>query len=316
MLRAKAYDCLNHFVNCFRNVAVFSVYIYMGNTLTLSQLSLTSIMLGRLQGRIDHIQHLYREYFHIKLSMEKLWQFYTAPESQKGLIKKTKVGQNESSENALTMKGNFSWGVTPKLDQADKDKIKEKLKKKAYKQKTKDMYKVTKSLYDMMPKIEQEYAIPIKPRSLDQIISLKDIDISVKRGQFVVIIGETGSGKSTLLNSMIGELIYLPDQIVKEVGDPKRLIVEGELRYLEDTLLATDLTGKSPIQMEGSAGYCEQQAWIQNGKLRDNILFGSEFDKKTYVETIMGCQLEPDLEIMPAGDMSEIGEKGINLSGG
>ena len=48
MFRAKGYDCLNHFINCFRSLTVFSVYIYMGNTLTLSQLSLTSIMLGRI----------------------------------------------------------------------------------------------------------------------------------------------------------------------------------------------------------------------------------------------------------------------------
>ena len=168
----------------------------------------------------------------------------------------------------------------------------------------------------MAPKSKEDPIIPIKERTLEQILSLKDIDISVKKGSFVVIIGETGSGKTTLLNSMIGELIYLPDQIIKEVGDAKRKITEGELRYLEDTLLATDFTSKSPIQLKGTTGYCEQQAWIQNGKLRENILFGSDFDKKKYVETIMACQLEPDLAIMPAGDLSEIGEKGINLSGG
>ena len=88
------------------------------------------------------------------------------------------------------------------------------------------------------------------------------------------------------------------------------------MRYLEDALLRTDLTGNSPITTYGSTGFCEQQAWIQNGKLRENVLFGSEFDKKQYVETIMACQLEPDLAIMPAGDFTEIGEKGINLSGG
>ena len=50
--------------------------------------------------------------------------------------------------------------------------------------------------------------------------------------------------------------------------------------------------------------------------MRENILFESEFDKKRYVDTIMACQLEPDLKEMPVGDLSEIGEKGINLSGG
>ena len=50
--------------------------------------------------------------------------------------------------------------------------------------------------------------------------------------------------------------------------------------------------------------------------LRENVLFGKEFDKKKYVDTMLACQLEPDLKEMPAGDLSEIGEKGINLSGG
>ena len=50
--------------------------------------------------------------------------------------------------------------------------------------------------------------------------------------------------------------------------------------------------------------------------LRDNVLFGAEYDKRKYVQTMLACQLEPDLKEMPAGDLSEIGEKGINLSGG
>lgn len=74
------------------------------------------------------------------------------------------------------------------------------------------------------------------------------------------------------------------------------------MRYLEDALLHTDLTGKSPVTMHGTTGYCEQQAWIQNGKFRQNVIFGSDFDSRRYVETILACQLEPDLAIMPAGD--------------
>ena len=88
---------------------------------------------------------------------------------------------------------------------------------------------------------------------------------------------------------MIGELIHLPEQNMKEVGDRTRPLKDGEQRYMEDALLALDLSGKSPITIHGSASYCEQQPWIQNGKLRDNVLFGSEFEKRRYVETIMAC---------------------------
>lgn len=62
--------------------------------------------------------------------------------------------------------------------------------------------------------------------------------------------------------------------------------------------------------------YVAQQAWIQNSTLRDNILFCKEYQQKKYEGTIEACALKTDLEILPAGDQTEIGEKGINLSGG
>ena len=73
-------------------------------------------------------------------SMERMWQFYCAPESQKGLVSRT--SGEDATENAVTIVGNFSWGVTPKLEKADKDKIKEKLRKKAYAEKTSSMGRV------------------------------------------------------------------------------------------------------------------------------------------------------------------------------
>ena len=62
--------------------------------------------------------------------------------------------------------------------------------------------------------------------------------------------------------------------------------------------------------------YVPQQAWIQNETLRGNILFGKDMDSRKYKGIVDACELQPDLAILPAGDMTEIGEKGINLSGG
>jgi ATP-binding cassette, subfamily C (CFTR/MRP), member 1 len=56
--------------------------------------------------------------------------------------------------------------------------------------------------------------------------------------------------------------------------------------------------------------------WIQNKTIRENILFGLPFDQNKYDKVIKYCELGRDLEILPAGDQTEIGEKGINLSGG
>lgn len=60
---------------------------------------------------------------------------------------------------------------------------------------------------------------------------------------------------------------------------------------------------------QGSVAYVPQQAWILNSTLRDNVLFGKAMDSFRYRETMHVCALEPDLEVLPGGDLTEIGEK-------
>ncbi|KAK3703287.1 hypothetical protein RRG08_017331 [Elysia crispata] len=79
----------------------------------------------------------------------------------------------------------------------------------------------------------------------------------------------------------------------------------GEMEKLQGT-----------VSVKSSIAYVPQQAWIQNATLRDNILFGTEHNSRAYDKVIEGCALTSDLDILPGGDMTEIGEKGINLSGG
>ena len=55
--------------------------------------------------------------------------------------------------------------------------------------------------------------------------------------------------------------------------------------------------------------YVPQQAWMQNATLRDNITFGQPFNSTVYQKVIESCALKTDLEILPAGDMTEIGER-------
>lgn len=113
-------------------------------------------------------------------------------------------------------------------------------------------------------------------------IVLRDIDLRIKEGSLVAIVGVVGCGKSSLLAAILGEL----DRI----------------------------SGR--VNTKGSIAYVAQQAWIQNAPLRDNILFGKPYDPMKYDKVIETCALKPDLGILPAGDKTEIGEKGINLSGG
>ena len=70
------------------------------------------------------------------------------------------------------------------------------------------------------------------------------------------------------------------------------------------------------IQVYGNIAYVSQSAWIQTGSIQENILFGSALDNERYQETLEKCSLVKDLELLPYGDLTEIGERGVNLSGG
>ncbi|XP_066545948.1 multidrug resistance-associated protein 1 [Amia ocellicauda] len=111
---------------------------------------------------------------------------------------------------------------------------------------------------------------------------LKRISVKVPHGSLVAVVGHVGSGKSSLLSAMLGET-------------EKR-------------------SGR--VSVKGSVAYVPQQAWIQNATLGDNIVFGHERKENWYQRVVEACALLPDLEILPAGDATEIGEKGLNLSGG
>ncbi|KAG8083512.1 hypothetical protein GUJ93_ZPchr0015g6926 [Zizania palustris] len=74
--------------------------------------------------------------------------------------------------------------------------------------------------------------------------------------------------------------------------------------------------GFAVVRVCGSTAYVAQTAWIQNGTIQENILFGQPKDAERYKEVLRSCSLENDLEMMEFGDQTEIGERGINLSGG
>ncbi|KAM9927655.1 hypothetical protein OXX59_002391 [Metschnikowia pulcherrima] len=111
--------------------------------------------------------------------------------------------------------------------------------------------------------------------------SLRNIDLEIKKGEFVAITGLIGTGKTSLLNAVAGFMS-------RKAGH---------------------------VDIVGSLLLCGVP-WIQNTTVKENILFGNALDEKKYQDVIYACSLESDLEILPAGDQTEIGERGITLSGG
>ncbi|EKX39426.1 hypothetical protein GUITHDRAFT_160006 [Guillardia theta CCMP2712] len=96
-----------------------------------------------------------------------------------------------------------------------------------------------------------------------------------------------------------------------EVRKGELCMVAGKVGCGKTSLLCAILG-----EMRRSRGACLYLPWIKNATVRDNILFGSEYDEEKYGAVIEVCALLQDFEVLPAGDQTEIGEKGINLSGG
>ena len=70
------------------------------------------------------------------------------------------------------------------------------------------------------------------------------------------------------------------------------------------------------VSINGSIAYVPQKPWIINETLKENVLFESPYDEQRYKDALRYSSLESDIKILPHGDQTEIGEKGVNLSGG
>ncbi|KAG0363974.1 hypothetical protein BG005_000006 [Podila minutissima] len=144
-----------------------------------------------------------------------------------------------------------------------------------------------------VPTVQEPVA---EPEAVQERFKLNNLTVEFPVGKLSVIVGPTGSGKSAMLLALLGELERL----------------EGS-QYLP-RLDYGDVAPKNDI---GSGiAYVAQTAWLQNTTIRNNILFGREFNQARYDAVVEGCALVTDFEILEFGDATEIGEQGITLSGG
>ena len=89
-------------------------------------------------------------------------------------------------------------------------------------------------------------------------MTLKDINLKVQKGEFVCIIGDVGSGKSSLLNSIIGDLIYVPQDEVDKFGGLEKEASKEEFDSLKERLLGSEFkVEERPIEISGSLSFVE-----------------------------------------------------------
>lgn len=111
---------------------------------------------------------------------------------------------------------------------------------------------------------------------------LENITFSAAKGELSCIVGRVGAGKSSFLQAMLGDLYKIRGEVV----------------------------------VRGKVAYVAQQSWVMNATVRENIVFGYRWDKEFYDKTVRACALLDDFASLPDGDQTEVGERGISLSGG
>ncbi|XP_074600380.1 ATP-binding cassette sub-family C member 4-like isoform X2 [Brevipalpus obovatus] len=113
-------------------------------------------------------------------------------------------------------------------------------------------------------------------------LCLKNVSFEVKSGELMIVVGSVGSGKTSLLLSILKE-VYVRFEKMK---------------------------------LNGTISYAPQEAWTFNASIRDNILFGRPYDRERYQKVLVASTLDRDMKILPHGDMTLVGERGVALSGG
>lgn len=202
------------------------------------------------------------------VSLERIGSFLNANELS------PYVTRHKDDTNAIEIRNgvNFSWEDGDNLTDSDK--------------KTDDLQKNKENGSHSDTDLNRNAELNSENSSA---FELKNINVSIRKGSLVAVVGGIGCGKSAFLSALLGEMrAYREDQQTPYVN------ISEELAF----------------------AYAPQQAWIQNASVRDNILFGRPYSERKYQQVLDACALRPDLITLPAEDKTEIGEKGINLSGG
>ncbi|KAG8970070.1 hypothetical protein FRC05_000718 [Tulasnella sp. 425] len=274
----------------FVSIVSFFVYVWQGNELSIATAFTAIALFNMLKMPLNVIPMFIVMLLQAGVSLDRISTFLQeeeVPDSVSSFKRPVLTASPTSDDMKIGITGaaSFAWNeVKEKEDTKGKGKAKGKGKKKA-------------SIPAITITTEGEPTTP----AVEERFELRDVDVLFPVGKLSLVVGPTASGKSALLMAMLGEMtpLSLPADSSSSVHLPK-----------------------NPSQLEPSTGlhncisYCAQTPWLEHATIRDNILFYSPYEEERYQEVIRACALQPDLDILEDGDETEIGARGVSLSGG
>ncbi|PNS18975.1 hypothetical protein CAC42_6070 [Sphaceloma murrayae] len=267
----------------FAAMLAFITYSLTSNGLVPSRIFSSLALFNSLRLPLNFLPLVIGQIVDASASIQRIEEFLNAEEAEDS------AEWDHDAKDAIELKAaSFTWERTQTREAEDgdkhgKDKHKgeSKADEKSRKKAEKKLSAAEKDLSDQTSSSESDTTSEVSNEE-ERPFEVKDINLQIGRNELVAIIGGVGSGKSSLLGAL--------------AGDMRR--TDGH------------------VTLGASRSFCPQYAWIQNATVKENIIFGKEYKRRWYNDVIDACALRPDLEMLPNGDLTEIGERGITVSGG
>lgn len=268
-------------------VSSFAVFLGTGHTLTISDALAATLIFNLLRFPLNMMPQVIAAVIEARISCHRIEAYLVKPEPLARPFLPTSLADEPHLSLVQIKNADFDWPSIENLNNLNKNEDIESVGTKEYHSK-KETSLNSQPTSEWIQSLEKEAAQALSSYSSHMcqanngVPLLRNVNFTCRRYQLTLIMGHTGAGKSGLVESILGETAKI----------------------------------RGSVSLFGRVAYASQVPWIQHASVRDNIIFGERFDSTKYERVIEACSLKADFEILSAGDQTEIGEKGVNLSGG